>query len=351
MAQEVVYQGKSWTTWTDELSSLAENTQIAYLKAFKVVADEWGMAPEAMFKQKMEELKSEDPRDRMDTEKRINKLMKELEDRGTAPEGARMVKKAMASFYSAQGLVLLFKRKNGKKNGHIGQKAISQDQIQMLIKTNGVRNLAKNTALYNVLNDSGLRVSDVANLTVGLYQSAEIVLSKYEEPFKVFDPARTQKCGVVAHVHLGPESVKSVDAYLAYREENGEILTEDSPLFLDRMGRGYTEKRLSNTISTTTRLRGLRRISAHSFRKRHKTQLETRMPLNWVLMLEGKDFNEYSAPTEAELTEAYMKSYGAIRIFGDSPDERKIDEELEYRRQTEASLDEMMKMIKQLQKE
>jgi len=317
MVQKIEYEGKSWTTWMDDLDSCAENTQIAYLKAFKAVANEWGMTPEEMFTEKMRELKSEDPRDRMDTEKRINKFMKKLEDAGTAPEGARMIKKAMNSFYSAQGLILLYKKRKNKKNGHKGQRAISRDQIRMLIETNGIRNIQKNSALYNLLNDAGLRVSDIANMTVGAYREADTVLNDQEEPFKVFDPERTRKTGVVAYIHLGPESVKRVDAYLAYREERGEILTDDSPLFIDREGRKYTERRLSNTISTTCRLRGLRRISAHSFRKRHKTQLERYMPLNWVLMLEGKTYNEYSQPTEEELTEAFIKNYHAIRVYGD----------------------------------
>ncbi|GAG91487.1 unnamed protein product, partial [marine sediment metagenome] len=173
-----MYEGKSWATWMDELDSCAENTQRAYLKAFKTVAEEWNMNPEEMFEQKMRELKSEDPRDRMDTEKQINKFMKKLEDAGTSPEGARMIKKAMNSFYSAQGLILLYKRRKNKKNGHKGQRAISRDQIRMLIETNGIRNMYKNPALYNILNDSGLRVSDVANMTVGAYREAETVKLK-----------------------------------------------------------------------------------------------------------------------------------------------------------------------------
>jgi len=326
---ELEYEGKSWTTWMEEMASLADNTQIAYLRAFNTVAEEWNMNPEEMFAQKMRELKSEDPRDRMGTEKRINKFMKKLEDAGISPEGARMIKKAMNSFYSAQGLILLYKRRKNKKNGHKGQRAISRDSIRMLIETNGIRNMQKNAALYNILNDSGLRVSDIANMTVGAYREAETVLNEQEEPFKVFDPDRTRKTGVVAYIHLGPEAAKRVDAYLAYREERGEILTDDSPLFIDREGRQYTEKRLSNTISTTCRLRGLRRTSAHSFRKRHKTQLERYMPLNWVLMLEGKTYNEYSAPTEDELTEAYIKNYHAIRVYGDEIYQALTEEQVE----------------------
>lgn len=312
-----MYEGKSWATWMDELDSRAENTRIAYLKAFNTVADEWDMTPEEMFEEKMRELKSEDPRDRMGTEKRINKFMKELVDGGTSPEGARMIKKALNSFYSAQGLILLFKKNKWNNNGHKGQKAISRDQIRMLIETNGIRNIQKNSALYNILNDSGLRVSDVASMTVGAYREAETVLNNHDEAFKVFDPERTRKCGVVAYIHLGPEAVSRVDAYLAYRQERGEVLTDDSPLFIDREGRKYTEKRLSNTISTTCGLRGLRRISAHSFRKRHKTQLERYMPVDWIYMLQGKTFSEYSQPSEEELTEAFIKNYHAIRVYGD----------------------------------
>lgn len=302
----------------DELSSRAKNTRLAYLSAFDKVAAAWDMTPEEMFEQRMGDLRSEDPRDGVKMEKKINKLMQKMSEAGVSAEGCKMIKKATSSFFAAQEIPLKFKRDNGTKKQSSGQKAISRKQVQELIRLNGYRNLEKNTALFNVLNDSGLRVGDVAKLTVGQYRDADIFTNEEGEQFKAYDPLVTQKCGIIAHVHIGPESVRAVDAYLAHRKEKGETLTPDSTIFLDRSGRPYTERRLSNTISTICTSRGLKRISAHSFRKRHKTRLEKLMPLDWVLMLEGKTHSEYSKPDEEthELTRTYMRHYNALRING-----------------------------------
>lgn len=316
MAQEIVYPGKSWATWEDELDSLAENTQDAYRRAFSQVMEAWGTTPEEIFEEKMLELRSEDPRDWRGTEVRVTKLMRDLENAGKSAETASMVKKALSSFYSANGLSLKFRKKNGKRNGHNGQKMITRDEIKHLIEANGVRNLKKNKALHYTLKDSGLRVGDISKLTVGAFMEAKIIPNSRDEPFKVFSPQRTQKCGIYAALHLGPESVLALEEYLAEREAKGEILGEDTPLFIDREGRPYTEKRLSNTVSTICRGKGFKRISSHSFRKFHRTQLERFLPVNWILRLQGKEHDVYSCPSETDLTEMYIRHYDVIRIYG-----------------------------------
>ena len=58
------------------------------------------------------------------------------------------------------------------------------------------------------------------------------------------------------------------------------------------------------------------RVSAHSFRKFHKTALEgAGVPAEWVLLLEGKSASVYSRPQDGpELLEAYARAYDVLRI-------------------------------------
>ena len=58
------------------------------------------------------------------------------------------------------------------------------------------------------------------------------------------------------------------------------------------------------------------RVSAHSFRKFHKTALEgAGVPAEWVLLLEGKSASVYSRPQDGpELLEAYVNAYDSLRI-------------------------------------
>lgn len=311
--------GKAGEVWEEELAALAQKTQLRYLTCFVKLIEIWGVIPDELFDMRFKDLKSDDPRDFKNMERRINKLMKEMEDEGSSFESARMVKKTMSSFFSAQGLDLRFKRKNGKTGESNGQKMITREQFRELYESLNVLNKKRNRAIFMMLKDSGLRVSDVAVMTVGVYRYAEDIKSELGESFKVLDPTKTQKCGVYAYVHLGPEAIETIDEYLLEREEKGEILGEDSILFLSRRKKQFTGEALSKVIQKKCVKLGLRRISAHSIRKRHKTYLEKFMPEQWVLMLQGKASSEYSRPQdEGELTTAYMRAYPAIRLYGDT---------------------------------
>ena len=323
--------GKSWEVWEEELAGLAKRTRYRYIETFKKVIAEWGVTPDELYSMRFNDMKSEDPRDFKNMERKLKKHMKEMEDQGSAKQSCLMIRKAFSSFFSAQSLDLKFKKTNGNgANGsQLGQKMITVEQFKILYNGLNQLNKKRNQAILMTGKDTGLRVSDLAELTIGNYLDAEEKTSDFGETFKVIDPTKTEKCGVYAWIHLGPESIETLDEYLLEREGKGDPLNKDSPLFLNRQKAKYTPENLSSVIQKQCKKHGLKRISMHSLRKRHKTKLEKFMPEQWVLMLEGKSSSEYSRPQdEGELTTVYMKAYEAIRIFG-IPDnlKRKIEEE------------------------
>jgi hypothetical protein len=181
----------------------------------------------------------------------------------------------------------------------------------------------RNQALIMFMKDSGLRASDVAKLTAEDYDRAVTYTNEFDEPFKVFQPLGTKKTGHLAYVHIGPEAVKRLEKYLKGRKKG--------PLFHARRGdRGMTAKAIINFFVRMKQFlgEGGYKVSAHSFRKYHYSNLEAKMPLNWVNKLQGRKSSVYSRPEGKSITELYMESYDMLRVF---TDEAKKEAKLESR--------------------
>jgi hypothetical protein len=139
----------------------------------------------------------------------------------------------------------------------------------------------------------------------------------------------TLKTKEPAYVHLGPESCVTIDAYIGDRN-NG-------PLFLDRTGKSMTDVALTMLIGrTASRLHKMDQISAHSFRKTHRTLLESRIPESYVKKLQGKATDTYIRPEETgELTRAYIENYDVLRVFADKQVLESVKQELsKYKTET-----------------
>ena len=262
--------------------------------------------------------------------------MAEMKRSGMAASTCRMLNKAVNFFLKSQGLNLKVEAEDKPKGEYIGKRMMTPEEIRTLWDSPGTFRL-RNRGLLAFGKDGGLRVDDIAAQNVGHYAAAETKHNLDGEPFKVFKPYETRKEGIIAHIHIGPEAVEAIDAYLEYRRGRGETLSKRSPLFAVGLSgqpasanlapvRRYTREQLSHFFRHWRDRCGLpQEVSGHSLRKFHLTMLQTaRVPDTWIAKLQGKStktaFGVYSQPEElpGELTRAYISAYDKLRIFGKS---------------------------------
>lgn len=335
--------------WDKKLKKKAPGTRENYRHHFKRFLDRYGITAEELYEMQREALAAEDPRESDAVVDMVIGLMRELQDQGKAPGTATGVAKAVKSFLDANKLAFEVSRDDMPVNVHDGQKVILPEQIRTLHDWTGSEFKLRNRALMMFAKDSGLRVSDIAALTVSQYLEAEDltgqtfqfeanggVVTVQGDGFKRFRPITTRKKGVIAYVHIGPEAVEAVDAYLKERRTRSggiyEVLhgqkTErrrypvfdiDQRLFLGRGGRPLSRNAMVGQFKRFAKFLGKAsfKVSAHSFRKFHTTYLELgRVPKNWIKKLQGKATDPYSHPEQTgELTKAYIVAYPKLRIF------------------------------------
>lgn len=326
---------KAMTVWELELASKAPSTQREYKRYFNRFLQRWDADPEELRYRRLKDLSSSDPRDRRYMERLVTIYMAELKREGFAASTCRMVNKAVSSFFEAQNLDLRVRAKDKPKGEAIGKRMITPEEMRTLWDSPGTFRL-RNRALLAFGKEGGLRVDDIAAHNVGHYTEAETKHNLDEEPFKVFKPYETRKEGIIAYVHIGPEAVEAIDAYLEYRRGKGETLTPDAPLFavgLSGQGRApvgrFSRGELSQFFWHWRDRCGLpKEVSAHSLRKFHTTMLQKGgIPDTWICKLQGKStksaFGVYSRPEElpGELTRSYMAAYDQLRIFGKAESE------------------------------
>lgn len=318
--------------WEAELATKAEGTVRKYREKFNAFLARWSVTPEDLFDMRMNDLRSQDPRDWIRMEKWVETQMAEIIKAGKSPSTAKQLKKAVACFFESQNLPLRIKANKIPKGDALGQKMMRPEEQRSLIDNQNRLNKKRNAAIIMTGKDSGLRVGDIQRLTVEAYEMAEVITNKWGEPFKVFDPDITKKCRIKAHIHLGPESIRAIDEYLDERAGRGDMTGISPPLFINRKKMAFRKDSMGSMISHQCKLMGKRfnKLSAHSLRKFHRTMLQkARVPNDWIDKLQGKSSDTYSRPEEAgapedtgELTKAYILAYDNLRIYG-VPEEQK----------------------------
>jgi len=330
---------KAMTVWELELASKAPETQRAYKRYFERFLDRWTLDPDELYDGRLKDLSSSDPRDHKRVERMVTSQMAEMKRSGLVFSTCRMLNKAVNSFFAAQGLDLRVRAKAKPKGEAIGKRMITPEEMRILWDDPGMFRL-RNRALLTFAKDSGLRVSDIAAMTCRLYLEVTRKENIDGESFKAFRPYETVKEGIIAHIHIGPETVEAIDTYLEYRQGRGETLSPDSPLFAVGLCgqpasanlnpvRRFTPELLSQFFQRWRTRCGLTtEVSAHSLRKFHLAMLQTGgVPDTWISKLQGKStktaFGVYSRPEElpGELTRVYIMAYDQLRIFGKAESE------------------------------
>ncbi|EMR73186.1 site-specific recombinase XerC [Thaumarchaeota archaeon SCGC AB-539-E09] len=323
-----VQEGKAWEIWMQELGFKAEGTKNEYLRYFTDFADRYEYTPSQLYEMRLKDVKSYDPRDKRRIERLVLEQMNEIIEAGWSTQKALGVRKAVSSFFEAQGMPLVWRRKDRPKGESDGSRVALPTHILAMYDNAGRYLKKRNRALLFTLKDSGLRISDVCTLDVGDYLDLQDMKNDVGETFKVFlEATTTQKMKVNAYVHLGPEAVAEVDKYL---EERGTP-SRDEPLFLNNDRSRLTERAIKNVFDRWKKWLDKRgqKVSAHSMRKFHRTRLEGGgMPEGWVKRLQGKKASVYSHPEQTgELTRMYIDIYDRLRVFTAQVSAEKVEDQ------------------------
>ena len=340
------YETLVWDAWRQDLDTKAGRTKDAYLFYFKRFLNRWKVNPGELYEMRKADLRSVEPLERKRIERMVRTSMSEREKAGYSASTCEMVRKAVSSFFESMDMELRFKKKDMPKGESKGQRVITAPETRKIYDQMIYEFRLRNRAMLLGLKDSGLRVSDLRMMDYGYWLQAKTIRNENGEIFKVFDPEHTTKMKVLAYVHLGPESVAAIEEYLEDRQDRGEILTEESPLFLNNYGERMTRESMTGIFCYKARRMRLKRVSAHSLRKFHKTKLQgAGMPDDWIHKLQGKKASVYSQPEEdisekypdfSKLTEKYLECYDALRVLEkprDKREEERLREELKSLRE------------------
>lgn len=349
--------GEAVTVWLDNVASRAEKTKSSYAEYLRMFCDHTGLSLQEIYDKRLSDIETGDRLQKRSIEREVKKLMALMQegaypwgkgpglDQPMAPSTCRQIHKAVSSFFEIfedREYELYIKKKDLPQGDSQGSAGVMASQILDMWRLAGLAVL-RNRASISFLKDAGIRISDLCRINVGDYREARdrTHVSESGEQFLVFDPIRTKKCGIIASIHVGPETVSDVDLYLS-RERPGAL--DSDPLFAKwrplvngvtqeidsedpRMTKGAYSTMLSRMAKKLPK--NGRKVSAHSLRKFHKTSLEyARLPDSWIKRLEGKKIDVYSRDSDVlpgELLKTYVKAYDILRIHT-KPESEKVRE-------------------------
>jgi integrase len=325
---------ESMNYWLSELSNKSASTKDHYQKFFQRFCAYTKKTPDELIEQRRLDLKADDPREQHHIEFLLRGFMGQLKDDGLCSSTTMIGFAAVKSFFEANEYPLRTKKSDYPKGEHLGSYVITKQTIrEILDNPKTMKDKLKVKALFMVLKDSGLRVSDAANLS---YSQVSDGLEKGLE----FIPLTliTMKSKTVAKTFLGPEAVNALKLYMDERRKGTrhivpETITANSPLF--RINQNFNGKvkrvtrgSISSIMKWQCRKTGNLKLSAHSFRKYLQTNLDVAgISPNLIDQMLGHKLpnsrDAYSLPSDEQLLKAYMSAYPQLRVY---PDKSEVED-------------------------
>jgi site-specific recombinase XerD/uncharacterized coiled-coil protein SlyX len=317
---------ESMNYWISELASKAQSTRTKYQEYFQKFCAFANKTPNELIEQRKIDLKADDPREQRRIEFLLRGFMVHLKDDGLSSSTQMIAFAAVKSFFESNEYPLRTKRNDYPKGEHLGSRVITKQVIKEILENpRNMKDKLKVKALVMALKDSGLRVSDVANLN---YSHVSEALEKGLE----FIPLTlvTQKSKTVAKTFLGPEAVNALKLYMAERRKGTrhiapETITSACPLFRINLNFNGKVKRVTpGSITSLIKFQcgktGQQKLSAHSFRKFLQTNLDVAgVSPNLIDQMLGHKLpnsrDAYSLPSEEQLLKTYMDAYPQIRVY------------------------------------
>lgn len=268
-------------TW---LKTISPQSGVIYLKALQKFCNWCGKTPHDLIIERDNELRNDDPNSRTIIRDLLLDFRHHLEHTGLAPKTINTYDGAIRGFFTAvlgkRGMINV----RNYKNCGITQKKDLIPTLEELKKMIDVMSLEEGFRIL-FLAQTGMRVSDAISLRIG---DVKRELDLGNAPLAIrFIPKKDRELIGERITFLGSDGVVILKQYLTWREKQGEIITEDSPLFVGRTKKKKSKKTISitdqgfnDTIHEAARRAGIGngdtkygRIRVHCLRKFFITQM------------------------------------------------------------------------------
>ena len=318
------FSDESWEVWLEEISGLAQNTIYNYSRCLIEFLEFKGMTPEDLETEYKTQLDSDDKKIRKKLGREIKSFMNGKVGEGQSRSRAEMYLKALRSFMNSMGLPSV--KVNGlEKVVSAQQDTATKAHIKLMMEntTN-----PRNRAVIMVCKDTGLRISDIAELKIKYFTKALENGDAYCN-WKMI----TLKEKIPAYPVVGHESLKYIREWLRIREKMGFPNDPDSPLFCKmKLENGeviaVNSDSIANTIRKITQNAEIPEITAHSLRRFHTSNLASQnMNQNYIKLLQGKSLGKADSSyyDPSKLIEMYPKFYHILSVFSKEIDRTEMN--------------------------
>jgi len=188
-----------------------------------------------------QELKSDDPIMRNGIRDMILDFRHHLENQGYAPKTINATDGAVRGFFTA---VLRMINIRNYKDRSVTQRKDLVPTLEELKKMIDVMSLEEGFRILFIA-QTGMRVSDALNLKIGDIKR-ELDLENISLAIR-FIPKKDRDLIGERITFLARDGVEMLKRYLAWREKKGEMVTDDSPLFVSRTKKRGKEKIMAVT--------------------------------------------------------------------------------------------------------
>jgi len=267
-------------TWLKNIGLSSHNV---YLSALRKLCSWCGKDPHELILQRDQELRNDDPIGRNGIRDMVLDFRHYLENQGYAPKTINATDGAIRSFFTAvlgrSGMVNL----RNYKNAGVRREKDLVPTLEELKKMLDVVDLGEKFRILFIA-QTGMRVSDAVALRIGDVQR-ELDLGNVPLAIR-FLPKKDRELIGERIAFLGSDGVLVLKEYLKWREKKGEVLSDDSPLFVGRSkkrGKGrmpVTQQNFNETIRKAAKRIGLvngdakyGRMRVHCLRKFFITQM------------------------------------------------------------------------------
>ena len=215
-------------TW---LRTISSQSGVIYLNALKKFCEWCGKDPHKLILQRDKELKNDDPNNRTGIRDLLLDFRHHLEHMGLAPKTINTYDGAIRGFFTSvlgkRGIVNI----RNYKDRSVSQMKDLVPTLEELKKMLDAVNLEEKFRILFIA-QTGMRVSDATSLKIGDIKR-ELELENIPLAIR-FSPQKDRELIGERIAFLGSDSAEMLKQYLKWREKHGEILTDDSPLFVGR---------------------------------------------------------------------------------------------------------------------
>ena len=340
--------GDSWEYFRNWLNQLSPDTQEGYLREFNQFLEHRNQDTESFYDQYLGWVRDEDPRTKKKMGIEVTNYQKQvMQTRGVKSGSVINIYRAVKGFFTANELEFEI---NGEKVVDDSDQIpnISKDQLKQILGATGSYRIK---AVTHFAKESGLRVGDITNITIGdvrpIWDDPTYTQVEGYQGFYQFDVIQG-KTGNPAYPVIGPETVEALQLWKSEREDKGISDNDSDSLFCavknrkewtTKAGIYHKGSNAGDTLDESTLgvlfgqyvrkakiqpLRGeKRKPSIHSLRKYHKTNLEYGgCPTSWVNRLQGRKGEGtggiYTKPNLDQLIDIYAKAYHTLSLKEES---------------------------------